>query len=606
MTMSKTVRIGSAGGFLGDSSVAAPQLIKGGNVDYLMLDYLAELTMSVLAKAHARNPEGGYAHDFTEWVWKDNVREIARRGIKIVTNAGGVNPRACRTRMEQIAAEAGVSLKIAVVEGDNILDQISDLAASGITEMYSGEAFPDPSRIASANAYLGGRPIAEALARGADVVITGRVVDSALVLGPLMHEFGWADTDYDMMSAGSLTGHLLECGAQSTGGICTDWDQVEDWAHIGYPIAECFADGSCVVTKAPGTGGMVNIGTVSEQTLYEVGDPQAYLLPDVACDWTEVKIEQVGEDRVRVWGAKGSAPTGTFKVCTTFEDGYRSVGILPVLGMNAVAKAERQAAALLERLDEMLRDRNMGPFRATNVESLGAESSYGAHSRARDTREVVSKISVEHENKHACALFSRELTAPMTSMMVGNTGWHGGRPDVNKVVRLFSFALPKERVRASVDIGGKTESVTLTTSGGFDPAAIRRPAVADAPPLDKDAVRVRLVDIAWGRSGDKGDKFNVAVIARKPEFMPYIRAALTEEVVMEWFAHEFRGAANPRVERFDVPAMHAINFLLHEALGGGGMATLRVDQLAKGKAQQLLEIPVPIPVALAKGIKLAA
>ncbi|MGE0666694.1 MAG: acyclic terpene utilization AtuA family protein [Sphingomonadales bacterium] len=604
--MSKVVRIGSAGGFLGDSSTAAPQLIKGGNVDYLMLDYLAELTMSVLAKAHARNPEGGYAHDFTEWVWKDNVREIARRGIKVVTNAGGVNPRACRARMEQIAAEAGVSLKIAVVEGDNVLDQVAELAASGVAEMYSGEAFPAPERIASANAYLGGRPIAEALARGADIVITGRVVDSALVLGPLMHEFGWADTDYDMMSAGSLTGHLLECGAQSTGGICTDWDQVEDWAHIGYPIAECFADGSCIVTKAPGTGGMVNVGTISEQTLYEVGDPQAYLLPDVACDWTQVKIEQVGEDRVHVSGAKGSAPTGTFKVCTTFEDGYRSVGILPVLGMNAAVKAERQAAALLERLDEMLRDRNMGPFRATNVESLGAESSYGAHSRARDTREVVSKISVEHENKHACALFSRELTSPMTSMMVGNTGWHGGRPEVNKVVRLFSFALPKERVRATIDIGGETKPVALTTTGGFDPAAIVRPAVEDAPALDKDAVRVRLVDIAWGRSGDKGDKFNVAVIARKPEFLPYIRAALTEDVVQKWFAHEFKGAVNPRVERFDVPGMHAINFLLHEALGGGGMATLRVDQLAKGKAQQLLEIEVPIPAALARGVKLAA
>lgn len=605
--MSKTVRIGSAGGFLGDSSVAAPQLIKGGNVDYLMLDYLAELTMSVLAKAHAKNPEGGgYAHDFTEWVWKDNVREIARRGIKVVTNAGGVNPRACRARMEQIAAEAGVSLKIAVVEGDNILDQVSELAASGAAEMYSGEAFPAPSRIASANAYLGGRPIAEALARGADVVITGRVVDSALVLGPLMHEFGWADTDYDMMSAGSLTGHLLECGAQSTGGTCTDWEEVEDWAHIGYPIAECHADGSCVVTKAPGTGGMVNVGTISEQTLYEVGDPQAYLLPDVACDWTGVKIEQVGENRVHVSGAKGYAPTGTFKVCTTFEDGYRSVGILPVVGMNAAVKAERQAAALLERMDEMLRDRNMGPFRAVNVESLGAESSYGAHARARDTREVISKISVEHENKYACALFSRELTSPMTSMMVGNTGWHGGRPDVNKVVRLFSFALPKERVRASIDIGGKTEPVALTTTGGFDPAAIERPAVADAPVLDKDAVRVRLVDIAWARSGDKGDKFNVAVIARRPEFLPYIRAALTEDAVKEWFAHEFRGAVNPRVERFEVPGMNALNFLCHEALGGGGMATLRLDQLAKGKAQQLLEIAVPIPVTLSRGMKLAA
>jgi hypothetical protein len=421
-----------------------------------------------------------------------------------------------------------------------------------------------------------------------------------------MHEFGWADTDYDMMSAGSLAGHLLECGAQATGGLFTDWEQVEDWAHIGYPIAECQADGSFVMTKVPGTGGLVTVGTISEQALYEVGDPQAYLLPDVACDWTQVEIEQEGKDRVRVSGAKGRAPTSTFKVCTTFEDGYRSIGILPILGMNAAAKAERQAAALIERMEEMLRDRNMGPFRAVNIEILGAESTYGAHARMRDAREVISKISVEHTDKHACALFAREITAPMTSMMVGNTGWHGGRPDVNKVVRLFSFALPKDRVKVSIDLGGKTEPVAITTAGGFDPAAIERPAAADAPVLGKDAVRVRLVDIAWGRSGDKGDKFNVGIIARRPEFLPYIRAALTEDVVKDWFAHEFRGAVNPRVERFDVPGMNALNFLCHEALGGGGMATLRLDQLAKGKAQQLLEIAVRIPVGLSKGIKLAA
>ena len=604
--MSKIVRIGSAGGFLGDSSVAAPQLIKGGELDYLVLDYLAEMTMSFLAKAHAKNPDGGFAHDFTDWVWKDNVREIARQGIKLVTNAGGVNPRACRARMEQLAAEAGVSLKIAIVEGDNILDQIPELAVSGIAEMYSGEAFPPPPRIASANAYLGGRPIAEALARGADVVITGRVVDSALVLGPLMHEFGWADTDYDMMSAGSLAGHLLECGAQATGGLFTDWEEVEDWAHIGYPIAECSADGSFVMTKVEGTGGLVSVGTISEQTLYEIGDPQAYLLPDVACDWTEVTIEQAGENRVRVSGARGRAPTSTFKVCATFEDGYRCIGILPVVGMNAAAKAERQAAALIERTEEMLRARNWGPYRATNVESLGAESTYGAHARTRDVREVISKISVEHENRDALELFAREITAPMTSMMVGNTGWHGGRPSVTKVVRLFSFALDKSRVRVAIDLDGRTETVAITTSGGFDPRSIVRPLVADAPSPGKDAVRVRLVDIAWGRSGDKGDKFNVGIIARRPEFLPWIRAALTEDVVRDWFAHEFRGAANPRVERFELPGMHALNFLCHEALGGGGMATLRLDQLAKGKAQQLLEIAVRIPVGLSKGIRLAA
>jgi hypothetical protein len=603
--MGKAVRIGSAGGFLGDSSVAAPQLIAGGDLDYLVMDYLAEMTMSFLAKAKAREPDGGYARDFTEWVWKENVREIARRGVKLVTNAGGVNVRGCRARMEQLAAEAGVSLKIAVVEGDDVLDRVPALAAAGVAEMYSGAPFPAPARIASANAYLGGRPIAEALARGADVVITGRVVDSALVLGPLMHEFGWSDSDYDRLSAGSLAGHLLECGAQATGGLFTDWRDVPDWAHIGYPLAECRADGSFVVTKVAGTGGLVSVGTVSEQTLYEIGDPQAYLLPDVACDWSQVRIEQEGKDRVRVSGALGRPPTDTFKVCATFEDGWRCVGVLPIVGMDAAAKAERQAAALLERIEEMLRARNLAPFRAHHVETLGAESTYGPHSRARGAREVISKIAVEHEDRSALELFAREISAPMTSMMVGNTGWHAGRPQPSKVVRLFSFALPKPDVRVVVDLDGVREPVALPDAGGFDPAAIVRPTAAEPPPAS-DVATVRLVDLAWARSGDKGDKFNVGVIARRPEYLPWIRAALTERAVFDWFAHEFAGAAHPRVERFDVPGMHALNFLCHEGLGGGGMATMRLDPLAKGKAQQLLEIMIPVPRAMAEGLERAA
>ncbi|MFN3232488.1 MAG: acyclic terpene utilization AtuA family protein [Alphaproteobacteria bacterium] len=595
--MEKTVRIGSAGGFLGDTAVAAPQLISGGALDYLVLDYLAEVTMSILTKAKAANPNGGYAHDFTEWVWKDNVAEIARQGIKLVTNAGGVNPQACRARMEELAADAGVTLTIAVVEGDDIMDQIPDLASGGTAEMYSGEAMPEASRITSANAYLGGRPIADALARGADVVITGRVVDSALALGPLMHEFGWQDSDFDMMSAGSLVGHIIECGAQCCGGLFTDWELVEDWAHIGYPIAECHADGSFTVTKTDGTGGLVSVGTVSEQMLYEIGDPQAYLLPDVACDWTEVRITQEGLDRVHVSGAKGRPPTSTYKVCATFQDGYRSVGVLPVVGMDAAAKAERQAQAIIERTEEILRSRNLGPYRATHVENLGAESTYGAHARAGDSREVVCKIGVEHEDRDALEVFARELNAPMTSMMVGNTGWFAGRPKTTPVIRLFSFAIDKAKVPVTVNLGDGPEPANVTHTGGFDLASIPRPGGPDGKP-EGDMATARLIDLAWGRSGDKGDKFNVGIIARDPDFLPWIRAALSEQVVEDWFAHEFEGASNPRVERFDVPGIHALNFLCHEALGGGGIATMRLDPLGKGKAQQLLEMEIPVPVGL--------
>ena len=598
--MTQTVNIGSAGGFLGDTTAAAPQLIATGTLDYLVLDYLAEVTMSILTKARARDASAGYAHDFTDWIWKENIGEIARQGIKVVTNAGGVNPRGCRERMEQIATEAGMDLKIAVVEGDDLMDHIPAIHAKSMSEMYSGEAMPDPERISSANAYLGGKPIAEALALGADVVITGRVVDSALALGPLMHEFGWAGTDYDMMSAGSLVGHIIECGAQCCGGLFTDWQDVDDWAHVGYPIAECHADGSFVVTKPEGSGGLISVGTVSEQMLYEIGDPQAYLLPDVACDWTEVKIEQEGPDRVRVSGARGRPPTSTYKVCATFQDGYRAFGVLPIVGIDAYAKAERQAEAIIERTEEMLRDKNLGPYRATHVETLGAEATYGDHARMHDTREVVCKIGVEHEDRAALDVFARELHAPMTSMMVGNTGWFGGRPRSSPIVRLFSFAIDKAGLPVTVDLDGATHDVVINLSGGFDLDAIPRPG-GEEPTPSGDMAAVRLIELAWGRSGDKGNKFNVGIIARRPEYLPWIRAVLTEDAVQAWFAHEFRGAQNPRVERFDVPGINALNFLAHEALGGGGMATMRLDPLGKGKAQQLLEMEIPVPsILLAK------
>jgi hypothetical protein len=336
----KTIRIGGACAFFGDSSVAPTQLIAAG-VDYLILDYLAEATMSSLGAMRRHRANLGYATDFTEWVWKDNLAELKRTGTKIVTNAGGVNPRACLERMEKIAADAGVSLRIAIVEGDEVMDRLDELSAQG--ELITGAPFPDKDKVVTANAYLGAGPIARALAMGADVVITGRCVDSALTLGILVHEFGWSETDYDKLSQGSLAGHVIECGAQATGGLFTDWREVPDWANIGYPIIECTADGAFTVTKPEGSGGLVTPAVVAEQILYEVGDPQGYMLPDVVCDFTEVKLEQTGPDRVRVTGSKGYPPTGQYKVCVTWADGFRAMGFMAVVGREAAQKAQRQA-----------------------------------------------------------------------------------------------------------------------------------------------------------------------------------------------------------------------------------------------------------------------
>ena len=598
--MSKIVRIGGAGGFLGDSSVAAPQLLGAGGLDYMILDYLAEATMAPLGQLKQARPDQGYARDFTEWVWKDNIHEFKRQGVRIVTNAGGVNPEACRARMETLAAEAGLTFRIAIVTGDDLLDRVPDMAAAQTTEMFSGAAFPAAGKVWTANAYLGGAPIAAALAAGADVVITGRVVDSALTLGPLMHEFGWHADDHDLLAAGSLAGHVIECGAQATGGLFTDWELVPDWAHIGYPVIECHADGAFTVTKPEGTGGLISAPVVAEQILYEIGDPQGYALPDVVCDFTGVRVVADGENRVRVTGARGYPPSGKLKACVTYENGHRFIGIMPVVGRDAARKAQTQAEAVLTRVGEMLRGRNLAPLRATRIELLGTEASYGANANPAlaDSREVIARIGVEHDDAAALGLLMREFDSPTTSMSVGSTGWFGARPTISPVAQVFSILVPGSEVTARVSLGGETFTVASPAPAApFDPAAVVRPPIADAAAGD-DLIAVPLIRLAWARSGDKGDAFNVGVIARQPAFLPWIRAGLTEAAVHDWFAHEFEGARHPEVRRYEVPGLDAINLHCIQSLGGGQFASLRLDPLAKGKAQQLLDMPVRVPRGL--------
>ncbi len=592
----KVVRIGGAGGFLGDSSVAAPQLLAAGKLDYMILDYLAEGTMGMLGRGLLANPRSGYARDFTDWVWKDNLAAFKGQGVKVITNAGGMNPHECRRRMQALAAEAGLDFKIAVVDGDDVRGRLEADRASGISEMFTGAPFPQAATVLSANAYLGAGPIAVALAAGAEVVITGRVVDSALTLGALIHEFGWALDDWDRISAGSLAGHVIECGAQATGALFTDWEAVADWAHIGYPIIECRADGAFVVTKPAGTGGLVSPAAVAEQILYEVGDPRAYMLPDVVCDFTQVQARWDGEERVLVTGAKGRPATGRYKVCLTHTDGWRTIAVMPVVGRDAARKAHRQSQAVLERVGEMLRARNLPPFRASRIEVLGSEASYGAQARAQEVREVVAKVGVEHDDQRALEVFLREWNSPMTSMSVGSTGWFAGQPAIAPVVRVFSYTLDRAELPATVSLGDRTITVEApAVAHPFDLASLEPLGPGAEETETTGLVTVPLIDLAWARSGDKGDAFNVGVIARDPAFLPYVRAALTPEAVLAFFAHEFEGGANPAVVRHEVPGLNALNFHCLDALGGGQFASLRLDPLAKGKGQQLLEFPVPVP-----------
>jgi Acyclic terpene utilisation family protein AtuA len=589
------VRIGGASGFWGDSMVGAPQLVNSGLIDYLVFDYLAETTMAILAAARAKKPEFGYATDFVDSAMKLVLPEVMRRGIKVIANAGGINPRGCADALNALAATMGLQPRIAVVEGDDVSTLMPALREAGARDMYTGETLP--VEVLSANAYFGALPIAAALAAGADIVITGRCVDSAVTLGALIHEFGWPHDDYDRLAGGSLAGHIIECGCQATGGLFTDWQDVPDWAHIGYPIVECADDGSFVLGKAPGTGGIVQRACVAEQLLYEIGDPGAYLLPDVSCDFRAVRIEQMGNERVRVSGARGRAPSATYKVSATQLDGFRCAGMIAIIGIDAAAKAQRTGEAIVERTRGILKQMGLPDYSSVRIELFGAEALYGPHSRTRATREAMVRVVVEHPVKKALEMFAREIAPAGTSWSPGTTmASGGGRPSPSPLIKPFSFLLDKARVPASVSIAGERLAVEAPAGDATAaaPSTVREPAAWVDPP-GAAMVEVPLVKLAWGRSGDKGDLSNIGLIARRPEWLPLLWQRVTPERVQRHLGHLVKG----RVERFVLPGIDAMNLVLHDALDGGGPASARFDPLGKGMAQMLLDMPVAVPASLA-------
>lgn len=597
--MKKTVRVGCHSGFWGDTETAAVQLVRHGRVDYLVSDYLAEVTMSIMAAQKLRNPQAGYATDFVTAVMAPLAREIAGQKIKVVTNAGGVNPLACRDAVLKACEAAGVTLKVAVVLGDDILPRAEELRASGVRETDTGAELP--ARITSMNAYLGGFPIARALSEGADVVITGRCVDSAVTLGALIHAFDWDMDDLDRLAAGTLCGHIIECGAQCNGGNFTDWHLVPGYDDMGFPIAEVESDGSFVLSKPEGTGGLITPATVAEQMLYEIGDPRAYIVPDVVCDFTGATYAQVAKDRVRVSGAKGRPATDTYKVSTTFPDGYKLSSIFMLGGREAVAKGRHSAESIVRKTRRMFADKGMADYRDVSIEVIGGEATYGPHARTLDSREVVVKIAAKHDQKEALSLLGREIAPMSTGGVVGMTGSFGaGRVSPSPVIRMFSCLVPKTMVPVTVDIDGKRIALQEgARAGGFTVAQLP----VEAPPVPKlpasATSEVPLVALAYGRSGDKGDNANIGIFARKPEYQPILDSEVTEEAVARYFAHRIEG----KVSRWRLPGINGFNFLLRQALGGGGMASLKADPLAKAFAQMLLDMPVRVPVEVVGGLK---
>jgi Acyclic terpene utilisation family protein AtuA len=451
----KRVRIGNGCGFWGDNLDAPILLAEGGRLDYLTLEYLAELTMSILAHQKQRDPQAGYATDFLDVLERLAPILKAQPGLKVITNAGGMNPASCAAKARTLLDKAGLAeRKIGVVSGDDLMPRLDALIAEGhpLTNLDTGEPISTVRpRLVSANAYLGARPIVEALRQGASIVITGRVADASLTLAPAVHELGWKWDDWNRLCAGTVAGHLIECGAQATGGLWINWREAPDLANVGYPIAEIDEDGTLYITKPKGSGGAVNVETVSEQLLYEVGDPAAYLTPDVVADFTTVTLREVVRDMVQVAGARGKPATDSYKVSCAYRDGWTASGMLLIYGHDAPDKALRCGEMVLGRLSRAGIDLD-----GSNVETLGAGECVSVDSIKAIPSEVVLRITVRDHRREAVERFTKELAPLVTSGPPGVTGYTTGRPPVREVFAYWPALIAKAALAADVHVVERT------------------------------------------------------------------------------------------------------------------------------------------------------
>ncbi|MFL5585744.1 MAG: acyclic terpene utilization AtuA family protein [Gemmatimonadaceae bacterium] len=451
--MKELVRVAAGQGFWGDDLDAPRRQVEGGPIDYLMLDYLAEVTMSILQKQKERDPSLGYARDFVG-AMESVLPAVVERGVKVIANAGGVNPLACAAAVKTMADKRGASgeLRIGVVTGDDLLDRLDDLIAQGhaLSNMETGEPLASVrDRVLSANAYIGSVPIVDALKKGANVVITGRSTDTALTMAPLRYEFDWAESAWEQLAAGIVAGHIIECGAQCSGGNCLyDWRSIPDLANVGYPIVEAASDGSFVVTKHPATGGRITVPTVTEQLVYEMGDPHSYITPDVIADFTTIRLEQTGENRVRVFAIKGRPPTDKLKVSVAYRAGFKAIGTLVYAWPDALEKAQFADRVLRERLDRLeLR------FDQVLTEFVGANSTHGALSGdQRAAPEVQLRVGVRGNDRAAVERFTREIAPLVLNGPPSVTGFAGGRPKVEEIVAYWPALIDKSVVQTRVDI----------------------------------------------------------------------------------------------------------------------------------------------------------
>jgi hypothetical protein len=591
--MRRTIRIGNAGGYWGDDPGALKRQIEGGPLDYVTIDYLAEITMSILQSQRARNPEMGYAGDFLDQM-RDCLPLMAEKNVRVITNAGGINPLGLGRKIRELALELGLKIKVGVVDGDDVLPRIEELTQSGeaMDNMETGESLaPVCDRVTAANVYLGAEPVVKALDDGCLVIVTGRVTDTGITLAPMIHEFGWADDDWDRLGAGVVAGHIIECGTQSSGGNLTDWREVPKMETLGYPIIEMGSDGVFEVTKHVGTGGRVFEKSVKEQLVYEMGDPKDYISPDGNARFDTIELKDLGNNKVRISGVRGTPRPEMFKVSMAYDDGWKASGTILICGPDATEKAEEAARIFWKRLGHK--------FEGTHTSVVGTGSIWPESLDRYETSEVLLRLGVRDHDRAKVQEFGILLP---TMILSGPSGMAvtGGRPKPGRVVAYWPALIKRSSVDARVVVlspNGQEKTRILSFENEAPPRntspvnLVRRPKVKSWP---KRTRRVQLRTLAYARSGDKGDTCNIGVLARSPEIYDWLKTHLKPAMVKGFF----KGIVKGKVTRHELDNLEALNFLMERSLGGGGTVSLMLDPQGKTLSQALLEMDVEVPANL--------
>jgi hypothetical protein len=598
--LKKIIRIGNAGGYWGDDLSALKRQLSGGPLDYITMDFLAEITMSILQRQRQSRPELGYAVDFLDQL-KECLPLIVKKKVRIISNAGGINPIGMGRKIVEMSQQMNLNIKVGIVYGDDITNNLYELTAAGerFTNMDTGEDFFDVrSRISSANIYLGAEPVVKALDAGCDIVVTGRVTDTGITLAPMIHEFGWSMDDWDKMAAGIVAGHIIECGSQASGGNITDWPEVPSFHNIGYPIIEMESSGEFIVTKHPRTGGLVNEKTVKEQLVYEMGDPSNYISPDGVARFDSIKLKHVGNNKVREFGIKGKPEPDFLKVSMAYEDGWKASGEVLVSGPDVKSKSQTIADIFWKKLNHK--------YESTRTEMIGTGSIWPKQIGQCDTNEIMLRFGVRDKDIDKVKDFGKALSTLILSGPAGIAVTGQGRPKPKLVIAYWPALMHRSRVKARV--------LTITSKNEEDffeinfPIRVQtlQPEEEVARPARKKATRpagkaktIYLEEIAYARSGDKGDTCNIGVLARSPQIYDWLQDNLTVAVVKKFF----KGITLGKVTRYELDNLHALNFLLDETLGGGGTTSLMIDPQGKTLAQALLQMKINVPSSLLKTIK---